>query len=192
MNKRLVSSKILNFALNLLARSVCDATFSEQSKPCVHQLSIVSTANALELILKSKIIELNPELIFIDANFDFNNATDRTICREGTVNYSILPKILKKIGINIKMKRFRELGKKRNQIVHLGLSLESNYTCEVLRYAFELVLPAAIELYGKKCLEIFIEYLREWDEVILEGYLQEQLEINKIIVNKLILNALSV
>ena len=182
-NNKLVSNHIKDYAMSMLARSVCDVTFSEISKPYVHDMAISQIVSSLELLIKSKLIEIDPLCIFNEniTLIDWNE--ENNLLNLKTKSYMELPKILKdKLSIVVNESIYKELGLKRNRAIHLGNLTTENQTEYVLKSVFEFILPLSISIGID--IEPFFLFLQEWDEVLFEGYLLEQIELFKINVPK--------
>lgn len=182
-NNKLISNHIKDYAMSMLARSVCDVVFSETSKPFAHDMAISQITSSLELLIKSKLIEIDPLCIF-KRNFTLANWSDEeTLLSSKTKSYMELPDILKdKLSIVVNESIYNELGMKRNRAIHLGNLTTENQTEYVLKSVFEFILPLIMSIGIE--IESFFLFLREWDEVIFEGYLLEQIELHKIKVPK--------
>jgi hypothetical protein len=182
-NNKLVSNYIKDYAMSMLARSVYDVTFSEYGKPYAHDMAISQMVSSLELLIKSKLIETDPFCIFNEniTSIDWND--ENILLNLKTKAYMELPKILKdKLSIIVDESIYKELGMKRNRAIHLGNLTIENKTEYVLKSVFEFILPLIMSMEIE--IEPFFIFLGEWDEVLFDGYLLEQIELFKINVPK--------
>jgi len=172
-----VAAHMKEFAFNILGRAIYDATYSEMMRPFAHVLSVVHAAHGAEILIKSRIAEEHPLLIF--SAYPKSKTTDSLLTMEElfkhgrTLTYSELPEVLwATTGYRMKeVDEFLKFGALRNGLVHFAAPT-FNAATETLRFTFEVVDPIARDIWG----ETFIEYAGYWDEVIFEGHLMEQLE----------------
>jgi hypothetical protein len=61
---RKIAEHMREFGLALLGRSLEDVTFSEMLSPYVHAMGVVTCAHSAEIIIKARIAEEHPLLIF--------------------------------------------------------------------------------------------------------------------------------
>lgn len=176
---RQVADHMKFFGFQVLGRAIYDATFNEMMRPFAHVLSVVHAAHGAEMILKARIAQEHPLLIF--NQYPKSNKTGGMLGIQElfelgrTVMYADLPEVLwATTGYRIKeLERFKKFGALRNGLVHFGVSENFEAADETLKFAFEVLDPIAHDLFN----ESFVEYCAEWDEVILaEGYLEERLE----------------
>jgi hypothetical protein len=173
-----VSKHMKEFGFHVIGRAISDATFSNMTRPFVHILSIVHAAHAAEIVIKARIAEEHPLLIF--KSYPKSSTTDdmlsiKELFKYGrTLMYSDLPEVLwASTGYRIKhLDRYQEFGALRNIIVHFAAP-SCDASTETLKFAFEVLDPMVRDFWG----ESFIEYSQYWDDVIIsDGYLREQLE----------------
>ncbi|WP_052307578.1 hypothetical protein [Coleofasciculus chthonoplastes] len=180
-----VSKHMKEFGFHVIGRAVYDATFSEMMSPFSHVLSVVHAAHGAEIILKARIAEEHPLLIF--KSYPKSSTTTgmlsiKELFKHGrTLMYSELPEVLwASTGYRIKqLDKYQEFGQLRNMIVHFAAPAFDAST-ETLKFAFEVLDPIVRDVWG----ESFVEYSSYWDEVIIsDGYLREQLETQSIQVH---------
>lgn len=134
-----------DFGLALLGRSIKDVTFAEILNPYVHAMSVVTCAHAAEIIIKARMAEEHPLLIFNKlpkpdptALLDIG-----ALMTEGrTLAYEDLPAALwAATGYRIaELELFKEFGKLRNTITHLAVP-DMDLDETVYRFAFQVVEP---------------------------------------------------
>lgn len=172
-----VADHMKNFGFHILGRAIYDATFSEMMRPFAHTLSVVHAAHGAEMIVKARIAQEHPLLIF--TSLPRSKTTGdmlgvRELFEHGrTFTYSELPEILwATTGYRMKkIERFQEFGALRNGLVHFA-PLNIDAAAETLKFVFEVLDPMAWDFWN----ETFVEYSQDWDDVIIaEGYLQEHL-----------------
>lgn len=176
------------FGLTLLGRAICDATFSEQCRPFAHAMAVVHAAQGIEIILKARIAEEHPLLIFsklpkpstTNEKFSLQYLLDDA--KAISYSYSELPDRLWAIT-NYRMKnleKYHKFGKLRNKIQHFAVP-DKPLAGETLRFCIEVVEPILNDFWEESA----IPYAEEWDEVIIEaGCLQDSISENKINVPK--------
>lgn len=175
---REVAAHMQDFGLHLLGKAVYDATFSEMGSPFSHTLSIVEAAHGAEILIKARIAEEHPLLIF--SRFPKSKTTNdmlsiKELFEYGqTLNYSELPEALwAATGYRIKhIDRFLKFGLLRNGLVHFAAPTIEAST-ETMKYAFEVIDPIIQDFWKTS----FVSYAERWDDVVIaEGYLREQIE----------------
>ena len=93
-----VSQHMKEFGLHILGRAIYDATFSEMTRPFAHMLSVVHAAHGAEILIKARIAEEHPLLIF--KSYPKSNTTKdvlsiKELFKYGrTLMYSDLPEVL--------------------------------------------------------------------------------------------------
>jgi len=173
-----VAGHMQQFGLSVLGRAVYDTTFSEMMRPWAHALAVGHAAHGAEIILKARIAQEHPLLVFEQlpkSNRAPGLLTVAELFEYGrTVAYNELPERLwASTGIRLsKTREFIEFGKLRNKIIHFAVP-ETDLAGETLRFVFEVMEPAVQEFWK----ESIVPFAEEWDEVIAsEGYLSEQLD----------------
>ena len=177
---RQIAEYMLDFGLHLLARAILDVTFAEIQNPYSHAMAVVRCAHAAEIILKAKIAEEHPLLIFTKlprpdptSNGPLNIRTLLTDPRSRTLTYSELPDALwAATGYRIEnLKRFEEFGRLRNTITHLGIPGGEDFVEETYRFAYEIIVPMIRHFWGVGFAEYFSAYEEEGAE-----YVQQMLD----------------
>ena len=174
-----VSQHMKEFGLHILGRAIYDATFSEMMRPFAHMLSVVHAAHGAEILIKARIAEEHPLLIF--KSYPKSNTTKdvlsiKELFKYGrTLMYSELPEVLwATTGYRIKeLDRYLKFGELRNIIVHFSADPDCEASTETLKFALEVLDHIVQDFWG----ESLIYYSQEWDDIIIsEGYLREQIE----------------
>ena len=165
------------FGLSILGRAIYDATFSEMMRPFAHALSVTHAAHAAEIILKARIAEEHPLLIFKKLPSQLSTSKELTVnelfAYAKSYLYVELPDLLwATTGIRIeKIEEFKAFGKLRNQITHFAVPAVDLPT-ETMKFAITVLDPIVEKFWGKSA----IPYAEDWDDVIIsEGYLETQL-----------------
>jgi hypothetical protein len=173
-----VSQHMKEFGLHILGRAIYDATFSEMTRPFAHMLSVVHAAHGAEILIKARIAEEHPLLIF--KSYPKSNTTKdvlsiKELFKYGrTLMYQELPEVLwATTGYRIKeLDRYQKFGELRNIIVHFSADPDCEASTETLKFALEVLDYIVQDFWG----ESLIYYSQEWDYAIIsDGYLQEQI-----------------
>lgn len=181
-----VSQHMKEFGLHILGRAIYDATFSEMTRPFAHMLSVVHAAHGAEILIKARIAEEHPVLIF--KSYPKSNTTKdvlsiKELFKYGrTLIYSELPEVLwAATGYRIKeLDRSLKFGELQNIIVHFYAAPDCEASTETLKFALEVLDYVVQDFWG----ESLIYYSQEWDDAIIsDGYLQEQMELLNIQVH---------
>jgi hypothetical protein len=174
-----VSQHMKEFGLHILGRAIYDATFSEMTRPFAHMLSVVHAAHGAEILIKARIAEEHPLLIF--KSYPKSNTTKdvlsiKELFKYGrTLMYSELPEVLwATTGYRIKeLDRYQKFGELRNIIVHISAVPDCEASTETLKFPLEVLDYIVQDFWG----ESLIYYSQEWDDAIIsDGYLQEQID----------------
>ncbi len=175
---RLVAEHMKQFGMAILGRAIFDATFNEMMKPFAHALAVVHAAHGAEVLMKARIAQEHPLLIF-DAlprastvQGELSVAELLTIGR--TLRYEDIPeKLWAATGFRLpNVKEFLEFGRLRNQIMHFAVP-DRELSDHVLRFAFRVIEPVVREFWATS----LVAYAEQWDDVIhADGYLAERLE----------------
>jgi hypothetical protein len=166
------------FGLAILGRAIYDATFSEQTRPFAHALAIVHAAHGAEMVLKARVAEEHPLLIFSKLPSPNSTADVLTIAElfehGRSYDYSELPNLVwAASGYRIpRVDQYQAFGRLRNAIAHFAVP-EIELDREVLRFCFEVMEPFVDHCWKQSA----IPYAEEWDEsIVSDGYLQERLK----------------
>lgn len=165
------------FGLSVIGRAVVDATFAEMLKPFAHALAVIHAAHGAEILLKARIAEEHPLLIFRKLpgqRTTEGRLTIKELFEHGrTLEYDDLPQTLWACtGYRIRrLEKYIELGRIRNMIVHFAVP-DIEHSDEVLTFCATVIEPMAQDFWQTSALES----AGDWDPAIIsDGYLQEQL-----------------
>jgi hypothetical protein len=98
-DKYKIASQMRDFGLSMIAKGKVNATFSEMGEPYSHATGLVQVANGFEILIKSKIVEEHPLLVFNkfpkETNLLDSNIKMQDLLEHGqTIMYSELPERL--------------------------------------------------------------------------------------------------
>ena len=155
----------------MLGRSLVDVTFSEMANPYAHAMGVVRCAQGAEILLKARIAEEHPLLIFSR----FPKAKPKTLLdirslmAEGrTLMYHELPHALwAATGYHVpQFEHFVEFGRLRNIINHLAVP-RGDLAERTLRFTFEVMEPMLFDFW--KCDVVkYYEAFDQENEFLLE------------------------
>lgn len=167
-DKLRMASQMRDFGLYTVARGVVNCTFSEVHNPYAHAMGLVQVANGFEVLIKSKIVEEHPLLIFTKVPKDtYINDGDMKISdlleHGQTIMYSELPdRLWATTGYKLKnLEFYKRFGKLRNQIIHFSIPEEATSDV-VLKYTFEVVESAINDWWDTTILEYAMDYDEEY------------------------------
>lgn len=172
-----ISKHMRDFGSYILGRAVVASTFGEILRPYAHAMAVTEAAHAAEIIIKARIVQEHPLLIFetlpkSKSTEDLLTINELLISGK-TILYADLPERLwATTGYRMKrIEEFTEFGKLRNTIMHFAVP-ERELADEVLRFTFEVVDPLLQDFWQ----DSVIPYSEIWDDVVaMDGYLQERL-----------------
>lgn len=174
---REVAEHMRQFGTHTLGRAVYDTTFNEIHRPYAHAIAVIQAGHAAEIIIKARIAQEHPLLIFETLPKSTKTSDLLTISElfqyGKTIPYSELPERLwATTGYRMKnLDTFVEFGKLRNMIMHFAVP-DIDTSQEVLKYAFKVVDPMLQDFWN----DSVVPYAEIWDDVIVgDGYLQKQL-----------------
>jgi len=164
------------FGLCLLGRAVVDATFSEMMMPYAHASTITLAAQAAEIIIKAKVAEISPLLVF--SKLPPFPQEDRDLMlgdlfESGRSHmYEELPSLLWAVtGKRIpNLPEYKAFGKLRNKIMHFAVP-EGELADHTLSFAMTVVEPMVRDFWQISA----ISYAGEYDPEISYGYLEERI-----------------
>lgn len=166
-----IASQMRDFGLSMVAKGVVNATFSEHGEPYSHAMGLVQVANGFEILIKSKIVEEHPLLVFSkipkEANLLDGNIKMEDLIEHGqTIMYSELPdRLWATTGYKIEpIELYNKFGRIRNQIIHFAIpniSL-SEFTLE---FTFK-VIEKAINTWWDTTI---LDYAQEYDDAFIEN-----------------------
>lgn len=172
-----VAKHMREFGLTILGRAAYDMTFNEMMRPYAHAMAVGEAAHGAEIVMKARIAEEHPLLIFTNLPKSAN-AEDQLTVHElfeygRTIQFNELPEALwAATGIRMgRVEQYQQFGKLRNAIIHFAVPA-NDYHGETFKFLFEVMEPLVQQFWN----ESIMSYASEWDEVtVSDGYLEEQL-----------------
>lgn len=189
---REISEHMRDYGLSVLGRALVDVVFAEMMKPYAHATAVALAAHAAEILIKARIADEHPLLIFTKvprSSTTPNELTvDELLVHGQTLGYAELPERLwATTGYRLRhADQFLAFGDPRNRVMHFAVP-PVRLAPDVLRFIVEVMEPAIDDFWGASVLP----HAETWDDVVAEGYLQEQLIRGKIKVPKKLRAALS-
>lgn len=176
---RNIAGHMKDFGLHLLGRAIYDATFSEMYAPFAHALAVTHAAHGAELVVKARIAQEHPLLIFDELPKSATAAggtltIEHLLVRGKTVQYSELPELLW-AATGYRMPdptAFLDFGKLRNQVVHLTVPSQQSLSGDVLRFCCTTMDLLVGDFWGVSALYYSVYYD---PETLDGGYVFEQL-----------------
>lgn len=183
-DKLRMASQMRNFGLYMVAKGAVNATFSEQGSPYAHAMGVVHVAHGFEILMKSRIVEEHPLLIFSkipqESNTEGEEIELNDLLEHGqTIMYSELPhRLWAATGCKISdLKMYNEFGKIRNQIIHFSVP-EISLSDLTLKYTFLVVEKAVNEWWDTTILEYASYYNEDYCEYVFEQLTRLNIPIN--------------
>lgn len=180
--KNQLISHMMNFGLHMIGKGLANIVFAEYPYPYTHSMAVIHITHGVELIIKSRIAQEHPLLIFskYPQNYTLiNNQKDLSELIENvqTIQYSELPERLKVVtGYEISdLNLFRKYGKLRNQIIHFAIPPNKNISFLSFHFIFKIVEKMVNDWWGDSVLN----YGYIYDDCFIE-YICEQLARNRI------------
>lgn len=164
-DKEAISSHMLNLGLSALSHATHHAMYYSMDNDKWSELSVLQAAHAAEIILKARIAQEHPLLIFeklpksSDSSLSLN--LDQLYEEGRTVQYSALPNQLwATTGINLtNRKLYDEFGKIRNSIQHFLPKDGVSYSYLVLNFIYQVIDP-----FLHQCWELYAsDYYEDMD-----------------------------
>jgi hypothetical protein len=175
---RNVAKAMREFGLATLGRATYDLTFSLNMHPYSSSMAIITAGHGAELVLKARIAEEHPLLLFSQLPRSTTTSTTLTVAElfehGRTVQFNDLPELLwATTGIRMdRVDQFQRFGRLRNAVVHFGLPEKVDWSSQTLKFLFEVKEPVVFQFWQ----ESIASHGAEWDEVMLDGHLQDQLD----------------
>lgn len=124
-------------------------------------MCVVHAAHAAEILLKARIAQEHPLLIFAKlpkSDFSKKALTLIDLLEGGrTLSYEELPdQLWATTGIKIEceqLKQYREFGRRRNQIIHFSMTNANELDMLTLRYSLELLDPLVERFWGRSVID---------------------------------------
>lgn len=173
-DKHRMANQMKDFGLHMIAKGVVNATFSEHGSPYSHAMGLVHVANGFEILIKAKIVEEHPLLVFskipkethiADGNLKFEDLLEHG----QTIMYSELPdRLWAATGYKIEpISLYNEFGKTRNQIIHFAVP-EASLADLTLNFTFKIIEKALNEWWDVTILEYAQEYDPDYCEYVFD------------------------
>lgn len=166
-----IASQMRDFGLFMIAKGTVNATYSEMGEPYSHAMGLIQVANGFEILIKSKIVEEHPLLVFTkipkETHLTDGNIKLVDLLEYGqTIMYSELPERLwATTGYKIEpVELYKRFGKVRNQIIHFSVP-EISLSDLTLEFTFKIIEKAINSWWDTTILEYTLDY----DDVILEN-----------------------
>jgi hypothetical protein len=164
-DKRGIAFTMRNFGLSLIAKGILGA-LKKDDLPYLHAMGVISVANGFEILIKARIVEEHPLLIFdkiskndkkMDDNLEFNDLLENG----RTIEYSKLPyQLWATTGYKIENKElYKKFGFIRNQIIHFHVPMDITLTDLIFEYVFKIIEPSIDNWWQKTVLQ----YIKVFD-----------------------------
>ncbi len=164
-----IAAQMRDFGLSMVAKGVVNATFSEVSEPYSHAMGLVQVANGFEILIKSKIVEEHPLLVFNkipkEGNLLDGNIKMEDLIEHGqTIMYSELPdRLWATTGYKIEpIELFNRFGRVRNQIIHFAVP-KISLSDLTLEFTFKIIEKAINNWWDTTILDYTQDY---YDEIL--------------------------
>ena len=156
-----VSKNILDLGLGALAHANRHAAYQDYVNEKWGELSVLQAAHAAELLVKARIAEEHPLLIFSNLPSVSNQDTlsiDKLAEDGKTIDWSDLPKVFKTItGCNFENDGiFKSFGRLRNSVQHFGIipnQATTSASLETLRFIYSFIDPFINEHWGRYAID---------------------------------------
>lgn len=150
-----VHENMIRIGLGALTHANWHATYNSMDNECWSELSVLQAAHAAELLIKARIAQEHPLLIFEQTpkplSNDENKLDYRRLVNEGrTYQYSDLPnRLWAATGIKLQERElFSEFGKLRNSIQHFSPPEKANLSQLTLEFIFGVIDPFINQSWG--------------------------------------------
>ncbi len=148
----------------MVARGIVNTAFSEIDNPYSQAMGLVHVANGFEILIKSKIVEEHPLLVFAkipkESNLKDGNIKFEDLIEHGqTILYSELPERLwATTGYKIEpIALYNEFGKIRNQIIHFAVP-KISLSDITINFTFQIIDKAINDWWDTTILEYAQDY----------------------------------
>lgn len=165
-----VSEHMLKLGLGSLQHALRLAFYRSMENPSWPDLSVLHAAHAAEILLKARIAQEHPLLIFekIPKTGSGTQLDFQDLFKRGqTLAYAELPsRLWAATGINLRDEpRYLEFGKIRNSIQHFAPPT-SDPSLETLRFVFEVVDPFLGDQWGLFAIDFNEEYGDHYEHIL--------------------------
>ena len=162
---RNIPEHMLSLGLGALAHSVWHAAYYSMQNDKWPYLSVLQAAHAAEILIKARIAEEHPLLIFDNLPRSKKVSEDlleikHLIENAKTVQYSDLPELLwATTGIKLQGRDiFEKFGKLRNTIQHFSFPNDVDCSQEALEFIFEVIDPFISQCWGLYAIDYNEDY----------------------------------
>lgn len=158
-----VSSHMRGLGLGALSHANWHATHMHFENPYWSELSVLQAVHACEILIKARIAQEHPLLIFETLPKPEGLSVEQLIEKGRTYQYSDLPaRLFYATGIKIPaIETYKKAGTARNSIQHFVGKTGENYSKIALELIYEVIDP-----FINDCWQIHaIEYIQEYDEM---------------------------
>ena len=175
-----ISAHMLKLGLSALQHSNWHANYYSFDNDMWNELSVLQAAHAMEILIKARIAEEHPLLIFDtlpkqNQNEDLLNF-ESLLEKSRTVQYSELPdRLWATTGIKLSNRNlYDSFGKLRNSIQHFASPLNKDCGTETLKYIYGVIDPFINQCWGLYA----INYNEDSEPYLylLEGLIRREIE----------------
>lgn len=174
-DRQRMANQMRDFGLYMVAKGIVNATFSELGSPYNHAMGVVHVANGFEILIKARIVEEHPLLVFdkipkqksiADSNIKFGDLLEHG----QTIMYSELPERLwATTGYKIEpIKLYNDFGKIRNQIIHFAVPEDTSLSDLTLNFTFQIIERAINKWWDTTILEYAMEYDESYCDYVFD------------------------
>jgi hypothetical protein len=145
--------------------------------PYASAMAIGQAGHGGEMVLKARIAEEHPLLLFNTLPRSTTASDQLTIAElfehGRTVQFNELPELLwATTGIRMqRVEQFLSFGRLRNGCIHFALPATKDWHGQTIRFLFEVMEPLVQQFWQ----ESIVTHSIAWDDVILDGFLEEQI-----------------
>lgn len=144
---------MLGLGMGALAHAIQNSAFNTIDNPRKHELSVLHAAHAAEIILKARIAQEHPLLIFEQVPGPGQNhllSLDDLLQRGRSVQYADLPdRLWAATGLRLRnTKLYDSFGKLRNMIQHFAAPKRKDLDRETLNFIFGVIDPFIYTCWG--------------------------------------------
>jgi len=174
-NKKGIAFSMRNYGLTIIAKSILNI-LKEDNLPYAHATNVVNIAHGFEILVKARIVEQHPLLIFdkISNNEKIKEGDlefEDLLQNGRTIEYSKLPyQLWAATGNKItNIDLYNKFGKIRNQIIHFHVPMEISLSIEALKYSFEIIEKCVNEWWSNytifKYIKVFDYHLETYKKI---------------------------
>ncbi len=175
-----VYQHMIRLGMGVLTHANYHSNYHSYQNPVWSELSVLQAAHSAEILIKARIAQEHPLLIFEKLPHLSNNSTEllnfEHLLEKGkTIQYSDLPERLwATTGIKLKdIELFNKFGMLRNKIQHFASPKDTDCGKEALKFIFTIIDPFINEcwgLYAIDCNEDSEQY-----KYLIEGLIENEI-----------------